>query len=126
MRLPLTAILFGFLAQPLVAQLCPLQVDRVKPNGMFEFHITLHNPSESPVQLVALHVTYTTLTGSTFRKELRELVSPFRREGLIVRPHQRMTLTTLPTMDAIADAPARAVATCSVLSRAGNAERIGE
>jgi hypothetical protein len=126
MRLGLMTALFGFLARSPVAQFCPLQVDRVKPNGMFEFHITLHNPSESPIRLVALHVTYTTLTGSTFKKERRELVSPFRPEGLIIWPHQRMTLTTLPTMDAIAGDPARAFASCALLSPTGKGERVGE
>jgi hypothetical protein len=119
------ALLMGTLAGPLVGQSCLLHVDRVKPNGMFEFRITLHNPSEVPVRLIALHVSYATLTGPPYRKERRRVVSPFR-QLFVVQPHQRVTLTTLPTMDAITDDPAIASASCSPLSSPGNDGRVGK
>ena len=119
MKPRLLALLLGTLPGSLVGQACPIRVDRVKPNGMFEFRITLHNPIESPVRLTALHVSYSTLTGPPFRKERRWVVSPFR-PLLVVEPHQRVTVTTLPTMDAIAEGPTSVSASCSLPPSPGN------
>jgi len=119
-------LLLGLLARPAVGQSCPLRIDRVKPNGMFEFRVTLSNPSEVPVRLTAIHVSYITLTGSHYRKERRDVVSPFRQERLIVQPHRRMTLTTLPAMDPATDDPASATASCALLAPPGNEGRLGD
>jgi hypothetical protein len=122
----LRIVLLVLFSRPLVGQSCPLRVARLKPNGMFEFRITLQNPSESPVRLTALHVRHTTLAGARFTKERREVVSPFQQQRLVVQPHQRITLTTLPTMDAIdADGTATASASCALLAGPGNGERVG-
>ena len=125
LSLPALVPLLGALARSLLGPSCPLQVDRVRPNGMFEFRITLHNPSESPVQLTAVQVRYTTLRGPHYDREQREVVSPFRAQRVVILPHQWVTLTTLPTMDAIADEPATASASCS-LARTGDEGRVGK
>jgi hypothetical protein len=116
----------GLLAQSLAGQACPLHVDRVKPNGMFEFHVIVRNPTDAPLRLTALHVTYTTLTGAHYVRERRDVVSPFGREHVVLQPHQRVMLTTLPMMDAISlDDPATAFATCARLPQAAGEERVG-
>lgn len=119
-------LLLGFLARPALGQFCPLRIDRVKPNGMFEFRVTLSNPGEVAVRLTAVHVTYITLTGAHYRKERRDVVSPFQQERLILPPHQRMTLTTLPAMDPATDDPATATASCALLAPAGQEGRLGD
>ncbi|HXQ28027.1 MAG TPA: hypothetical protein VN848_02060 [Gemmatimonadales bacterium] len=119
-------LLLGLLARPAVGQSCALRIDRVKPNGMFEFRVTLSNPREVPVRLTAIHVSYITLTGSHYRKERRDIVSPFQRERLIVQPHQRMTLTTLPAMDPATDDPATATASCAWVVPASKGGGLGD
>jgi hypothetical protein len=109
------------MSRSLVGQSCPLQIDRVKLNGMFELRITVHNSGDAPVRLTAFHVRYTTITGPPYKKEPRELVSPFTRELLVIQPHQRVVLTTLPTMDVINfDSTVAVSASCLLFSRTGS------